>query len=306
MEKVKFIDEVKLYLKGGKGGEGSSAKKRTRRGFLNWGGDGGKGADIYFQASPNIFDLSRFLNKKTFVGTSGAPGLPNRAKGRDAPDLVIQVPLGTLIKDKEGRVISDLITSQKVLIAKGGRGGKGNFRRRVPLPAQEGECCEVLLDFRIPTDVVILGETNTGKSTLISQLTNLKPKISEFPFTTQYPLWGVVKKDYKVFTILELPAIIGDKKEKLIGLKYLKHISRAKILVFLLDAQRFPYQEKVFRIKEVLSSNKIEYGSKYTLIVVNKIDKIRETISGDHLGISAKKKIGIEDLVKKIFYYLGR
>ena len=78
------------------------------------------------------------------------------------------------------------------------------------------------------------------------------------------------------------------------------------MLVFLLDAQRFPYQEKVFRIKEVLSSNKIEYGSKYTLIVVNKIDKIRETISGDHLGISAKKKIGIEDLVKKIFYYLGR
>ncbi|MCD6539765.1 MAG: 50S ribosome-binding GTPase [Candidatus Omnitrophica bacterium] len=305
MKATYFVDEVEVFLKAGRGGEGSSAKKRTKRGFVNWGGDGGKGADIYIKGSPHLFDLSKFLNKKVFLGACGENGSSNRRKGRDAPSLVIEVPLGTLIKDEQGKVLWEIKDCGKVLLAKGGRGGKGNFKRRKTLPPQSGETRKVVLDFRICADVVLLGESNCGKSTLISRLTNLKPRISEFPFTTQLPVWGIVERDYRVFTILELPAIIGGKEEKLLGLKFLKHAEKARVLIFLLDAERPPYEEKISSIKEVLNKHGIDYLSKKTLVVINKIDKINDkNLPQNYLKISAEKNIGIKELVEKIFSFL--
>lgn len=305
MKTAKFVDEVEIFLRAGRGGEGSSAKKRTKRGFVNWGGDGGKGADVYIKGNPHLFDLSKFLNKKVFLGACGENGSSNRRKGRDAPSLVIEVPLGTLVKDGQGKVLWEIRDCGKILLAKGGRGGKGNFKRKEIIPPQPGESRKVILDFRICADVALLGESNCGKSTLISKLTNLKPRISDFPFTTQLPVWGVVERDYRVFTILELPAIIGGKEEKLLGLRFLKHTQRAKVLIFLLDAEKPPYEEKISSIKGVLNKHGIDYSSKKALIVINKIDKINDkNLPQNYLKISAKENMGIKELVDKIFSFL--
>lgn len=303
---LKFTDSVRLSLRGGRGGEGSSARRRFGNNFVNLGGDGGDGGDIYLEADSNIFDLSKFVSKQTFIAENGRPGSSNKKKGKSGKNLVLKVPVGTLIKDNNKDEISDLASpGQNCLVVKGGQGGRGNFKRAKTLPAKEGQLKKIVLDFYIPADVVIIGFTNAGKSTLMSRITNVKPKISQFPFTTKMPLWGVVKKDYKVFTILELPAIIGKKNEQAYGVKFLKHTKRAKILLFLISAEDEPSLQ-IEGLSKVLSENRIDTSSKYSLIVLNKIDKINKNAGKDSLKISAKYNVGIEELISRILSFLQR
>ena len=303
MRDAKFIDEVALYLKAGRGGEGCSARRMYRGHFVNIGGDGGEGGNIFIEADPNIFDLSKFRNRSTLSAQDGHFGLAHKKKGRNGQDLVLKVPVGTLIKDADDRVLFDLEdNNQKALAVQGGRGGKGNFKRKTTLAPQDGQEREINLDFRIPADVVLLGYTNVGKSTLLSKITHLKAPISEFPFTTKSPLWGVVQKDYRAFTILELPAIIGKKNQDPPGLKFLKHITRPRVVVFLLDPENPRVQRQA--LQDILAQNGIDLSHKYTLRVLNKTDKIKTKVPTDHLAISAREQKGLDDFIRKVFSLL--
>ncbi|MBN2120340.1 MAG: 50S ribosome-binding GTPase [Candidatus Omnitrophica bacterium] len=306
MKPVRFVDEVKVCLEAGRGGEGSSARRKFKSYFVNIGGDGGDGGSIYIENDSNVFDLSKFLNKRKFQAQNGGFGLSYNKKGKNGQDLVLKVPQGTLIRDVQGGILSDLACSkEKILVVKGGRGGKGNIKRKNTLPPGPGQKKEIILDFRIPADVVLLGVTNTGKSTLISKITHLSPKISEFPFVTEKPVWGVVAKNYKMFTILELPAIIGKKNQQAPGEKFLKHLERARVLVLLIDAGH-DVNEQVASLKEVLGQSNPDLRHKNTLIVLNKIDTIDGKNPDGYLGMSAKEGTGLDQFIDKVFKLLEK
>ena len=307
MENIRFVDEALIYLKAGKGGEGSSARRRFRSHFVNWGGDGGRGGSIYIQADGNIFDLSKYLNKNSFRAPCGFCGSSNNKKGRDAQDLVLKVPAGTFVKNMSQETLFDLADSkERYLLVQGGSGGKGNWKRRHTVPASEGQEINIILDLRIIADVAILGATNAGKSTLISQVTNLTPRISEFPFTTKNPIWAVAKKDYKIFTILELPAIIGKKNEPPPGVKFLKHLKRVKVIVFLFDSLQGSLEQQLNSLIKVLDDNGIDYRGKYVLKVVNKVDKIKEKLPRGYFPIEAETGHNLDQFISKIFDLLDK
>lgn len=302
MQDVKFVDRVSLILKSGRGGDGSSARKAFRGKYVNIGGDGGRGGGVYIQANPNIFDLSKYMSKKEYSALSGKPGLSGHKKGADAKPLILDVPVGTIIKDVSGKTIGDLILPYKpVLILSGGEGGKGNYKRDKTVPPNPGVVKKVVLDFQICADVVMIGPANSGKSTLISKISNLTPKISEFSFTTKIPVQAVVNRGYKHFVILEIPALSDEKSGRDLGVKFLKHINRAKVLLFLLSAEG-DTQNQLSVLRKILGRSYPSYRNKSSLIVVNKTDKIREkNIKRAVVYISAKESDGIDVLLDKIF-----
>jgi len=301
MQDVKFIDRVSLILKSGRGGYGSSARKAFRGKYVNIGGDGGKGGDVYIQANPNIFDLSKYLSKKEYSSSQGEPGLSGHKKGADANPLILDVPVGTIVKDVSGKAIGNLILPYKpILIVSGGEGGKGNYKRDRTIPANPGFVKKAILDLQICADVVMLGFTNSGKSTLISKISNLTPKISEFPFTTKIPVQAVVNRGYKHFVILEIPPISTEESGKDLGIRFLKHINRAKVLLFLLSAEG-DVQKQLSVLRKNLDRNYPLYRNKSSLIVINKTDRIGEKSIKGAVYISAKKTDGIAVLLDRIF-----
>ena len=301
MQDVKFIDRVSLILKSGRGGYGSSARKAFRGKYVNIGGDGGKGGDVYIQANPNIFDLSKYLSKKEYSSSQGEPGLSGHKKGADANPLILDVPVGTIVKDVSGKAIGNLILPYKpILIVSGGEGGKGNYKRDKTISPKPGFVKKVVLDLQICADVVMVGTTNSGKSTLISKISNLTPKISEFPFTTKIPVQAVVNRGYKHFVILEIPALSDERSGKDLGVKFLKHINRSKVLLFLLSAEG-DLQQQLSILRRVLGRNYPLYRDKSSLIVVNKTDRIREKNIKGTVYISAKESDGIDVLLDEIF-----
>jgi GTPase len=305
MKKVNFIDKADIFCKAGSGGQGSSAIRRIKTKVINSGGNGGKGGNIYIRANPNVFDLSDYRRKKFFTAVSGKDGLAGKKTGRDGEDLVLDVPLGTRLKGVKGQVIKDLILPyEPFLLVNGGAGGKGNFKKKTVLPPERGQEKNFLLDLILPVDVAILGFTNSGKSTLLSRITNLNPEISEFPFNTKFPLVGVTVKEYARFTIAEIPAVLGLSKHNPPGVGFLKHIQRAKILLFLLDPGIGSLSLQYERLKAVISKNTRAYKGKYNLIVVNKIDKIKGKIASNYIGIQADRNLGIDKLIDRIILLL--
>lgn len=281
-----FIDSAKIHVKAGDGGNGVISFRREKyvpKGGPD-GGDGGDGGSVYIVADSNLSTLLDFRYALHYKAERGAHGQGSRKSGLSGKDVVIKVPCGTLIKDADtGEVIADLTEhGAKSLVAKGGKGGKGNQHfatptNRAPRHAEHGQPGEertLELELKLLADVGLVGFPNAGKSTLISVLSAAKPKIADYPFTTLEPNLGIVRyQDYQSFVVADIPGIIeGASEGKGLGLKFLKHIERTKVLAILLPANSpDPKSDYKILITE-LKKFSPDLAQKPKVVVVSKMD----------------------------------
>ncbi len=304
-----FIDRARITIKAGDGGSGITS-------FIHYkgkvsggpdGGDGGKGGDVIFVADKHLNSLTDYYYKTKYVAENGAPGEPKNCYGKGGKDLVLKVPLGTVIKDKEtGGIIADMfVDGQKKVVLVGGEGGKGNAkftnaRRHTPHFSQTGEKTEtkqVILELKSIADVGLVGFPNVGKSTLLSKLTMARPKIANYHFTTLSPNLGVCNYYDNQFVIADIPGLIeGASSGAGLGVNFLKHIERTRMLVHVVDISglegRDPYEDYV-KINEELKLYDKEVSKLKQIIVANKID----CYGADEILKEFKKKVGRKTIV---------
>ena len=302
-----FTDYTKIIIKSGDGGNGAITFRREKYVAAGGpdGGDGGKGGDIYFVVDPDANTLINFRYNKKYKAQNGENGSGNNCYGKKGEDLYIKVPAGTVVKDAEtGKVIADLSKQgQKELILPGGRGGKGNSHfatatRQAPHFAQGGEKGiekEIILELKLIADVGLLGFPNVGKSTILSAVTSARPKIADYHFTTLEPNLGVVKTEYgDSFVIADIPGIIEGASEGIgLGLKFLRHIERTRLLLHVIDVSgtegRNPVQD--FKaINKELEKYSEKLSKRKQIIVANKIDAMQDESLFTELEEMAKKK----------------
>lgn len=282
---MKFVDEADIYIKAGNGGQGCAGFRRERfipRGGPD-GGDGGKGGDVVLIGSKSLASLLDFKYKRNYRAENGKNGSGNNKKGKDGRDTDIYLPLGTIVFDKTCQTpVCDVTEDNKhYIIAKGGRGGRGNTHfvtstHRAPTEfdyGEEGEERHLKLVLKLLADVGIVGLPNVGKSTLISCLTDAKPTIGDYPFTTLTPALGVFRDNDETFVIADIPGIIKDaSKGKGLGLTFLKHIERTSKTLLVLDASSESADKDYNTLLDELSSYKKEMLDKERILVLNKID----------------------------------
>ena len=326
-----FVDQSQLHIKAGDGGAGCVSFRRepfTPKGGPE-GGNGGKGGDVWLVADRNIASLLGFRDHPHRGAEPGTHGKGKAAHGRNGHDLLVPVPVGTVVKDLEGRVVADLAAeSHRWLCARGGRGGRGNAsflsnRRRAPAFAEQGEVGEELwfdLELKLMADVALVGFPNAGKSTLISTVSAAKPKVAAYPFTTLEPHLGVVRLerfgtpldprgDFE-FVMADIPGLIeGAAEGKGLGHQFLRHVERARVLLVLVDLESeslsgpsIVEQEQIL-IHE-LSSYDAALATRPRLVVATKVDALRggvdearATPGCPELLISALAGIGIRELL---------
>jgi len=288
---MKFIDDVKIYVKSGDGGNGCVSFRREKfvpRGGPD-GGDGGRGGDIIFEADPNLNTLADFIFKPRYNAGRGGSGQGQNKSGRSGRDVVLKVPVGVLIKDPEtGGVFHDLSEpGEQYTFLTGGRGGKGNARfvssvRRAPryaTPGEPGQEKYARLELKMLADIGLVGLPNAGKSTLLSKLTGARPKIADYPFTTLSPKLGVIAREAKKpITLADIPGLIQDAhKGSGLGVRFLRHIERTKALAHLIDISEAPFDDPL-RPFGIVRKELSEYGSglesKPFIVVLNKIDMV--------------------------------
>ena len=294
---MKFIDKSKIRVVSGRGGNGMVAWRREK--YVDKGGpaggDGGRGGDVYLVADENMSTLMDFKHKSVFKAEAGENGGIKNMHGRCAKDLYIKVPVGTVVKDvKTGNVIADLTYhEQTVLVAKGGRGGRGNARfataqKRAPQFCEPGEPPierELFLELKLIADVGLLGMPNAGKSTLISRISSAKPKIADYPFTTLIPNLGVVKKrSGDGYVVADIPGLIEGASEGVgLGHDFLRHVERCRFLVHLIDSTEDNPFENYKKINLELEKYSEKLANLYQIVVLNKIDAIDEPRKSDLL-----------------------
>ena len=289
-----LIDYAKITIKSGNGGNGCVSFRREKfvpRGGPN-GGDGGKGGDVIFEANNSLATLIDFRYKKLYKAENGKHGMGGDKTGRNGGDITIIIPCGSIIKNAEtNEVLADLVNNkQRLVAAKGGKGGKGNARfatstnqaPRNAEPGEKGKELQIIIELKLIADIGLVGLPNAGKSTLISTISAAKPKIADYPFTTLEPNLGIVKyKDYKSFVVADIPGLIeGAHRGKGLGIKFLKHIERTKALVFLIDSSEIPYKENKIEDYDVLIKELGGYDinllGKPRIICFTKIDTLDE------------------------------
>lgn len=286
---MKFIDEVMITVQSGDGGRGCVSFRRER--FLPKGGpdggDGGKGGDVIFTATLRKRTLYHFKFKKQFKAENGKGGSGAQRTGRKGEDLFLEVPVGTVISDADtGEILKDLSNPGDLFVAaRGGRGGQGNKRfasstRRTPRFAQPGEPGQLLflkLELKLIADVAVIGLPNAGKSTLISQLSSARPKIADYPFTTLAPNLGMVLSDRSgAFCVADIPGLIKGAHEGAgLGIRFLKHIERTRMLLHLIDASSIDPEnplEQYETVNRELFMYSPRLAEKPQLVVLNKMD----------------------------------
>jgi len=284
-----FVDRVKIEVRAGKGGNGAVSFRREKfvpKGGPD-GGDGGKGGDIIIEADEKFGTLVELYNHPHQRAQNGESGRGGNKKGKDGEDLIIKVPLGTVIEDLDRSIVlGDLVTNgQRTVLAQGGQGGLGNSRfkssiRRRPRFAQKGAPGEekrLYLSLKIIADVGLVGYPNVGKSTLLSRISSAKPKIADYPFTTLNPHLGVVKVDeIKSFITADIPGLIeGAHQGAGLGDKFLKHIERTKVILHLIDGSDIKKEDPLHRFKVInqeLNKFSKELAKKPQVIAINKCD----------------------------------
>jgi GTP-binding protein len=281
-----FIDYVKINLRSGRGGSGSSHFRREKhvpKGGPD-GGDGGRGGHIYLIGNPQLWTLIHLKYQKHIIADRGMGGEGGRRSGAEGEDIFVEVPLGTIIKDAETNEFLAEVTEsgQKVLLLPGGRGGLGNHNFKTstnqsPRHAQPGEAgldLWVVMELKVLADVGLVGFPNAGKSTLLSVLSAAKPEIANYPFTTLVPHLGVVEyRDYKSFVVADIPGIIeGASEGKGLGTRFLRHIERNSILCFLIPSDAKDWAEEYRILEAELVKFNPELVSKRKILVVSKMD----------------------------------
>lgn len=285
----KFIDRVKIYVRAGKGGDGAVAflreKYRPKGGPA--GGDGGKGGNVILVATSSKHTLLDFKYKKHFIAEDGEPGKGKKMHGKKGEDLIIYVPVGTVVKDaRTGEIICDLVKDgQRCTVARGGKGGRGNARfatptNQAPTYAEKGEPGEerwIILELKLIADVGLIGFPNAGKSTLLARLTRANPKIADYPFTTLSPNLGVMELGWdRRLIIADIPGLIEDAhKGAGLGHEFLRHIERTKFLAHIIDVSDFRERDPIQAFEAInkeLALYSQELVKKPQIVVANKID----------------------------------
>ena len=324
-----LVDYTKIFVKSGDGGNGAITFRREKYVAAGGpdGGDGGKGGDVYFIVDPDSNTLLNFRYKKKYKAENGENGSGSNCYGKKGEDLYIKVPLGTVIKDSEtGKVIADLSEpGQKELVLPGGRGGKGNSHfatatRQAPHFAQGGEKGiekELILELKMLADVGLIGFPNVGKSTILSMVTAARPKIADYHFTTLEPNLGVVKSEWgDSFVLADIPGIIEGASEGVgLGLQFLRHIERTRLLIHVIDVSgtegRNPvedfntinnelkkYSEKLSNRKQIIAANKIDCIQDENLYL--DLEKMAKEKQIEIFKISAATGEGLKELFKRV------
>ena len=302
---AQFIDRAKIFVQGGAGGNGCVAFRREK--FVPKGGpaggDGGKGGDVVLVADRNVHTLLDFKYKRHYKAERGRHGEGNKRSGRSGEDLEIKVPVGTVVKDAEtGEVLGDLTEhGQRLIVAKGGRGGRGNAAfatptRRAPdfaEPGQPGEERWIELELKLLADVGLVGFPNAGKSTFLSRISKAKPEIADYPFTTLRPILGVAKVGDFSFVVADIPGLIeGAHQGKGLGHEFLRHIERTKLLLHLIDltSPEMEPEEAFEKINRELSLYSPELTKKPQIVVGTKIDALTDRSKLERLKRYFKEK----------------
>lgn len=283
-----FVDQAKIYIKAGDGGDGAVSFHREKYVAAGGpdGGDGGKGGDIVFVVDDNISNLIDFRYKRKYVAEKGQNGGGKNCSGRNAPDLVVKVPRGTVVKEiKSGRILADLSTDEPAVIAHGGKGGRGNAHfatstRQIPKfakPGFRGDEYEVMLELKLIADVGLVGFPNVGKSTLISVVSAAKPKIANYHFTTLTPVLGVVKiEEGKSFVMADIPGLIEGASEGVgLGHEFLRHVERCRLIVHVIDVSSSEGRDPIEDFKAInheLENFSMELAEAPQIVAANKSD----------------------------------
>jgi GTP-binding protein len=326
---MKFVDEARIHVKAGDGGNGCVSFRRERfipRGGPD-GGDGGKGGDLILQADGQLTTLLDLIYPKQFRAQEGSHGKGKDQTGKNGEDLIIRVPTGTLVRDDQTKeCLQDLLfDGQQFVAAEGGRGGRGNARfatptLRAPRRAEKGEKGQerwLRLELKLLADVGLIGYPNVGKSTLLSRISSARPKIADYPFTTLVPNLGVVnREDHRPFVVADIPGLIeGASKGAGLGLTFLRHVERTHLLVHLLDISEGPSRDAVkdfHALNHELKAYDPSLQKKTRLVALNKIDLplVRERARDienhfEKMGhrlylISGQTGEGVEELMEKV------
>lgn len=325
-----FIDEARVYVKGGDGGNGIIAFRREK--YVPQGGpaggDGGRGGNVIFQADEGLRTLMDFRYNRHFKAARGQHGQGKNMHGARGQDLLVRVPVGTLVKDADsGDIIADLTThGQQALVAQGGRGGRGNARfstsvNRAPTIAENGEPGAeswLLMELKLLADVGLVGFPNAGKSTLISRISAARPKIADYPFTTLTPNLGVVEtRNHDSFVAADIPGLIAGAHEGAgLGHGFLRHIERTRVLLYILDAAETDGRDVLQdyqTLRHELGSHNPQLLQRPALIAANKMDlpravenraRLQEAFGDELMFISAVTGLGVAELIERVYRLL--
>jgi GTPase len=312
---MKFIDRAKIFIKSGDGGNGHVSFRKEK--FVPMGGpdggNGGKGGDLILRGNQHLNTLLDFRYKKKFLAENGIKGMKSRKTGKDGKSCIVQIPAGTQVFHEEsGELLADITEHlQEVVIASGGRGGKGNSEfatstRQAPRFATEGklgEEFEIRLELKLLANVGIVGFPNVGKSTLISVISSAKPKIADYPFTTLIPNIGMVKAgEYESFAVADIPGLIeGASEGKGLGHEFLRHVERCQVLLFMLDAASEDIENDYKILKNELISFNPEMAKKTEIIAITKIDTLppEDLAELENIKINGQETILISSVTKR-------
>ncbi len=321
-----FVDKVRVKVKAGDGGNGVVSFRHeiyVDKGGPD-GGDGGDGGNVIFEANRNQDTLASFRFQKLVKAEVGKSGAKRRRHGKSGKDLIVKVPVGTVVSSEDGEILADFIDDgQKVVVARGGKGGYGNAHfvsstRQVPRVAEKGEPGEekeLNLELKMLADVGLVGLPNAGKSTFLSVISSARPEIANYPFTTLIPNLGVVDVDNTSLLVADIPGLIeGASQGKGLGDDFLRHVERTLVLVHLIDAYQDDIVGAYQTIVKELSSYKVDLSGRTQVVALSKVDGLDEEIIQDRLSelkavvpkstkllaLSSKSKYGLQDLLRTV------
>lgn len=313
-----FIDLVTVRATAGTGGSGCTSFRREKFAPMGGpdGGDGGKGGDVIVRGDSNLATLLDFKYRDHWEAERGEHGMGSNKTGRSGSDVVMPVPPGTVIRDRDtGERLAEVLEhGEEFRVAKGGRGGKGNAffataTHQAPRewqPGEEGEVRNLELELKLIADIGLVGQPNAGKSTLLSVISAARPKIADYPFTTLAPNLGVVQlSDSRTFVVADIPGIIeGAHEGKGLGLRFLRHIERTRLLAFMIPIDAMDWQAEYDQLREEVSQYSAELAAKPHCVIFTKLDLLGEPYVPEieapgafaKLSISAAGRIGLDEL----------